>query len=194
MDPQQRCPRSWLNLRIESLHKRAGEPVPSGPLMGTGWGRLERPMLEPQTVAAPLNTPAFFSYADLLRFRGQNMEAPRDGVLLRVFIGEADRKFGRALYRSIVEAARKAGLAGATALHGPLSYGQSRHINSEFNIDAPGNLPMVVEIIDAEDKIQAFLPELDSLIGSGLVTLEKVRIARVGWLTKDTPREWMSGA
>ncbi len=122
------------------------------------------------------------------------MEAPRDAILVRVFIGEADRKAGRPLYRAVVEAAHKAGLAGATALHGPLGYGTSRHINSEFNIDAPGNLPMVIEIIDAEDKIQAFLPELDQLIGSGLVTLEKVRIARVGWLTKEAPREYMRGA
>ncbi len=112
------------------------------------------------------------------------METPRDGILLRVFIGEADRKAGRARYRAIVEAAFKAGVAGATVLHGPLSYGQSRRVNSEFDIDAPGNLPMVVEIVDAEAKIEGFLPELDKLIGSGLVTLEKLRMARVGRLTK----------
>ena len=112
------------------------------------------------------------------------MEAPRDAVLLRVFIGEADRKAGRALYRAIIEAAFNAGLAGATALHGPLSYGQRRHVNSEFNVDAPGNLPMVVEIVDAEAKIDGFLPELDKLMGSGLVTLEKLKMARAGRLTK----------
>ncbi len=112
------------------------------------------------------------------------MEIPRDAILLRAFIGEADRKGGRALYRVIVEAARDAGLAGATALHGPLSYGQGRRVNSEFNVDAPGNLPMVIEIVDAEDKIEGFLPELDELIGSGLITMEKVRMARAGRLTK----------
>jgi len=112
------------------------------------------------------------------------MEAPRGAILLRVFIGEGDRKAWRPLYRAIVEAAFKAGLAGATVLHGPLSYGHGRHVNSEFNIDAPGNLPMVVEIVDAGAKIEGFLPELDKLIGSGLVTLEKVRMARAGRLTK----------
>ncbi len=112
------------------------------------------------------------------------METPRDAILLRVFMGEADRAHGRALYRAIIEAAFKAGLAGATALHGPLSYGQRRHVNSDFNVDAPGNLPMVVEIIDAEAKIERFLPELDKMIVSGLVTLERVDMARVGRLTK----------
>jgi uncharacterized protein len=111
------------------------------------------------------------------------METPRDAILLRVFIGEADRKAGRALYRVLIEAAYKAGLAGATALHGPLSYGQRRHVNSELSVDAPGNLPMVVEIVDTEAKIEGFLPELEKLIGSGLVTLEKVRMARIGTLT-----------
>jgi len=121
------------------------------------------------------------------------METPRDAILLRVFVGEADRTAGRALYRAIVEAALKADLAGATALHGPLSYGHGRRVNSEFNADAPGNLPMVVEIIDVEDKIQAFLPQLDKLIGSGLVTLEKVRMARVGGLTRDPPDDLHGG-
>jgi PII-like signaling protein len=112
------------------------------------------------------------------------MKTLREALLLRVFIGEADRKGSRALYCVIVEAARRAGLAGATALHGPLSYGLERRINFEFNVDAPGNLPMVIEIVDAEARIEGFLPELDKLIGSGLVTLEKVRMARAGRLTK----------
>ncbi|MGA7329095.1 MAG: DUF190 domain-containing protein [Rhodomicrobium sp.] len=111
------------------------------------------------------------------------METLRDAILLRIFIGETDRAAGRLLYRAIVEAALKAGLAGATVLDGRLSYGQGRRVNSEFIVDAPGNLPTVVEIIDAEDRIQAFLPQLDKLIGSGLVTLEKVRMARC--LTRD---------
>jgi uncharacterized protein len=115
------------------------------------------------------------------------METLRDAVLLRVFIGEADRNAGRILYRAIVEASLKAGLAGATVLHGPLSYGHDRRLNFEFNVDAPGNLPTVIEIIDAEDKIQAFLPKLDKLVGSGLVTLEKLQMARVGTRTRRGP-------
>ena len=108
------------------------------------------------------------------------METPRDAVLLRVFVGEADRASGRTLYRAIVDAAFKAKLAGATVFHGPLSYGHGDRINDEFNVDAPGNLPAIVEIIDIEEKIDSFLPQLDGMIGSGLVTLEKVRMARVG--------------
>src|SRR4249920_4235637 len=99
------------------------------------------------------------------------MEPARDGVLLRAFIGEADRVRGRPLYWAIVEAALKAGLAGATALRGPLSYG-TRQLNFEFSVDAFGNLPMVIEIIDRADKIEVLLPQLTGMIGSGLVTLE----------------------
>ena len=126
---------------------------------------------------------AIFALYYLIEILGPDMETPRDAILVRVFIGEADRKAGRPLYRVLIEAAYKAGLAGATALNGPLSYGQGRHVNSELSVDAPGNLPMVVEIVDTEAKIEIFLPE-PNLIGSGLVTLEKVRMARVGTLQK----------
>jgi uncharacterized protein len=117
------------------------------------------------------------------------METLRDAILLRVFIGEADRASGCPLHRSIVDAAFKAKLAGATVFHGPLSYGHGDRVNDAFNIDAPGNLPAIVEIIDAEDKIEAFLPKLDTMIGTGLVTLEKVRIMRVGRRTRGTPSD-----
>ena len=112
------------------------------------------------------------------------METAREAILLRVFVGESDRTGGRTLPRAIVEAAFKAKLAGATVFHGPLSYGHGDRINDEFNVDAPGNLPAIVEIIDLEEKIEAFLPKLDTMIGSGLVTLEKVQMMRVGRLTK----------
>jgi PII-like signaling protein len=112
------------------------------------------------------------------------MEIPRDAVLLRVFVGESDRTAGRALHRAIVEAAFKAKLAGATVFHGPFSYGHGDRINDESCIDAPGNLPTIVEIIDTEEKIEAFLPKLNAMMGTGLVTLEKVQMMRVGRLTK----------
>ncbi len=112
------------------------------------------------------------------------METPREAVLLRIFVGESDRAGRRTLYRAVVQAAFKAKLAGATVFHGPMSYGHGDRINDEFNVDAPGNLPTVVEIIDCEEKIEAFLPKLDGMIGSGLVTLEKVAMMRVGHLTK----------
>jgi PII-like signaling protein len=112
------------------------------------------------------------------------MQSPQDAILLRAFIGEADQAEGRALYRVIVEAARTAGLAGATVLQGPLSFGPDRRINSEFMVEAPGNLPMVVEIVDTEDRIHAFLPRLEQLVGSGLVTLEGLRMLRCGRTTR----------
>jgi uncharacterized protein len=107
------------------------------------------------------------------------MQSPQDAILLRAFIGGADQAEGHALYRAIVEAARAAGLAGATVLHGPLSFGPDRRVNDDFVVEAPGNLPMVVEIIDREDRIHAFLPRLEQLIASGLVTLEGVRSSAV---------------
>jgi PII-like signaling protein len=119
-----------------------------------------------------------------MSFRGWNMEEPQVATLLRIFIGEADRIGVHSLYWTILTTAHKAGLAGGTVLHGPMGYGQTRFVNNEFNVDAPGNLPTVVEIIDAEAKIEGFLPRLDPLIGSGLVTLEAVRMARIGRQTK----------
>ena len=108
------------------------------------------------------------------------MQSPQDGVLLRAFIGYADRAAGHALCRTIVERARSAGLAGATVLHGPLSFGSSRRLNCELNIEVPRNPPTVVEIVDTEERIHAFLPQLDKLMGSGLVTLEQIRMFRCG--------------
>jgi uncharacterized protein len=108
------------------------------------------------------------------------MQSLQDAILLRAFIGEADQSEGQALYRAVVEAARAAGLAGATVLHGPLSFGPGRRINSDFVLEAPRNPPMVVEIIDSQDRIEAFLPRLEQLIDSGLVTLEGVRMLRCG--------------
>jgi PII-like signaling protein len=84
------------------------------------------------------------------------------------------------LYAAIVDEARVAGLAGATVLRGPMSFGPAGRINADFSVEAPGNLPVVVEIIDTADRIHAFLPRLEQLIGSGLVTLEDVEIFRPG--------------
>jgi uncharacterized protein len=112
------------------------------------------------------------------------MQAPQDAVLLRAFIGVEDRVKGHAVYRTIVEAARAAGLAGATVLHGPLSFGLTRRINSDFAAETPGNPPLVVEIIDRPDRIHAFLPRLEPLMDSGLVTLEGVRMFRCGRQTR----------
>ena len=108
------------------------------------------------------------------------MQSPQDAILLRAFISETDRAEGHALYKTIVQAARTAGLAGATVLHGPLSFGSGRRINTDFLVEAPANLPMVVEIVDTEERINSFLPRLKQLVGSGLVTLESLRMFRCG--------------
>ncbi|GGF02239.1 hypothetical protein GCM10011611_04620 [Aliidongia dinghuensis] len=104
---------------------------------------------------------------------------PREtAVLLRVFVSETDRHDGRPLHKVVVEAAHKAGLAGATVLHGAAGGRQGLH--TELQVDARQNLPMVIEIVDSEAAIHGFLPTLDGLIESGLVTLEAVRMMRCG--------------
>jgi PII-like signaling protein len=103
-----------------------------------------------------------------------------EAILVRVFVGEADLHEGRPLHRVIVEEARKAGLAGATVLHGRVGYGHGRRLHTDLNIDAPESLPMVIEIVDTEERIHAFLPQLDGLIDSELITLEKRRMMRCG--------------
>lgn len=104
----------------------------------------------------------------------------RDAVLLRVFIGEGDRHGGRPLYEAIVLGAREAGLAGATVLRGPMGYGRSSRLHTSKILRLSEDLPLVIEIVDLPERIEAFLPELDRLVGSGLVTLENVRVRRHG--------------
>ncbi|MBV9105038.1 MAG: DUF190 domain-containing protein [Verrucomicrobia bacterium] len=103
------------------------------------------------------------------------MELPKEAMLLRIFIGEDDEFEGAPLYEKIVLKARAAGLAGATVLRGPLGYGKSSHLHSAKILRLSLDLPMLVEIVDREEKIQAFLTVLDGMIGGGLVTLEKVQ-------------------
>lgn len=113
------------------------------------------------------------------------MQLPRDAVLLRIFFGEADKYQGRPLYEAIVLKAREHHLAGATVLRGPMGYGHSSRLHTAKILRLSEDLPLVIEIVDAEDKIDGFLPILDSMIGSGLVTLEKVKVLRYG-NTKDS--------
>ncbi len=105
---------------------------------------------------------------------------PEDAQLLRIFIGERDRIGGHPLYNAIVQKARELQLAGATVLRGPMGYGRNSHVHRASLFEISEDLPIVVEIVDNEDKIAAFLPELEKMMGSGLVTLEKVRVIRYG--------------
>jgi uncharacterized protein len=99
-----------------------------------------------------------------------------EGVLLRIFIGEADRYAGRPLSEVIVEAARKAGLAGATAWKGFMGFGAHSRMHTAKVLRLSTDLPVIIEIVDIREKIEAFLPELDQLVGEGLVTLERADV------------------
>jgi PII-like signaling protein len=108
------------------------------------------------------------------------MRLAKDAVLLRIFIGEDDRANGRPLYEAIVIAAREMHIAGATVLRGPMGFGRSSRLHTAKILRLSEDLPVVVEIVDAEDRIQALLAVIEPMIGSGLVTLEKVQVLRYG--------------
>jgi PII-like signaling protein len=101
---------------------------------------------------------------------------PRDGKLLRIFIGENDRHQGVALYEWIVCKAREHGLAGATVLRGLEGFGAHSRLHTAKVLRLSNDLPIVIEIVDTDDKIEAFLPAIDDAIGDGLATLEKVEV------------------
>ena len=108
------------------------------------------------------------------------MQIPENAVLLRIFIGESDKYAGRSLGEAIVLKAREGGLAGATVLRGPMGYGQSSQLHTAKILRLSEDMPLIIEIVDGEDKINAFLPVIDGMITSGLVTLEKVKVLRYG--------------
>jgi PII-like signaling protein len=108
------------------------------------------------------------------------MQVPNDATLLRIFIGEDDKHQGKPLYEAIVLKARELHLAGATVLRGPMGFGHSSRLHTAKILRLSQDLPFVIEIVDAEGKIEAFLPVLDAMMGSGLVTLEKVKVLRYG--------------
>ena len=104
------------------------------------------------------------------------MQIPHEAVLLRIFIGESDRWEHKPLYEAIVLKARELHLAGATVLRGPMGFGKSSRLHTAKILRLSMDLPLVIEIVDSEEKINAFLPVLDPMIGGGLVTLEKVKV------------------
>ena len=108
------------------------------------------------------------------------MQIPENALLLRIFLGEDERHEHQPLYEAIVMKAREHHLAGATVLRGPMGFGHSSRIHTTKVLRLSQDLPVVVEIVDSEAKINAFLPVLDAMIGSGLVTLEKVQVLRYG--------------
>jgi hypothetical protein len=104
------------------------------------------------------------------------MQIPHDAVLLRIFIGESDRWQHKPLYEALVLKARELHLAGATVLRGPMGFGKSSLLHTAKILRLSMDLPLVIEIVDSEEKINTFLPVLDEMMKGGLVTLEKARV------------------
>lgn len=104
------------------------------------------------------------------------MKLPSEAELLRIFIGESDRHEGRPLYEAIVLAARKRGMAGATVLRGLMGFGAHSRMHTTKILRLSEDLPLIIEIVDKPERIEAFLPLLDEMIGEGLVTLERAQV------------------
>ena len=103
------------------------------------------------------------------RFKGER-------TLMRIFIGESDRHHGKPLYEALVELFRSKGLAGATVLRGVSGFGASSTVHTEKVLRLSLDLPIVIEVIETEDAIQKILPDLDQMIGGGLITMERARV------------------
>jgi len=106
------------------------------------------------------------------------MQLAEDGRLVRIFIGEDDRWEGQPLYRAIVLKAKELGLAGATVLKGPMGFGANSRVHSTRLVEVSGDLPLVIEIVDAPEKIETLLPFLDGVVQEGLITVENVRVLK----------------
>ena len=115
------------------------------------------------------------------------MTIARDALLLRIFIGEDDKFRGKPLYEAIVLKARELHLAGATVLRGPMGFGHTSKLHTSKILRLSEDLPLVIEIVDNEEKIKAFLPVLDGMMSSGLVTMEKVQVLQYGEHVKHDP-------
>ena len=101
---------------------------------------------------------------------------PTEGKLLRIFVGESDRWDGRPLYEAIVLEARKRGLAGATVIKGFMGYGAHSRIHTAKLLELSQDLPIIVEIVDAVEKIEAVMPDLEKMVGDGLITIERAEV------------------
>src|SRR5438093_746602 len=106
------------------------------------------------------------------------MHIPQTGCLLRIFIGESDKWHHQPLYEAIVLKARELHLAGATVLRGPMGFGAHSRLHTAKILRLSEDLPMVIEIVDKGEKINDFLPEIDKMVGDGLITMEKVHIIK----------------
>ncbi len=108
------------------------------------------------------------------------MQISEEAVLIRIFVGEGDRHHHQPLYEAIVLKAREMRMAGATVLRGPMGFGHGAHLHTAKILRLSADLPMVVEIVDTADRIDAFLEELEPMVDSGLITREKATVVRYG--------------
>ena len=106
------------------------------------------------------------------------MKIPEDGWQLRIFIGESDRWEGKPLYEAIVLKAREIQMTGATVLRGPMGFGGHSRLHTAKILRLSEDLPIVIEIIDAKEKIDDLMPHIDQMVEEGLVTLERVRVIK----------------
>ena len=116
------------------------------------------------------------------------MSIPQDAVLLRIFIGESDRWHHQPLYEAIVLKAREMHLAGATVLRGPMGFGKSSRLHTAKILRLSLDLPLVIEIVDSEEKINGFVPVLEGMISDGLATTEKITIVHCRSTHQPHPR------
>jgi PII-like signaling protein len=116
------------------------------------------------------------------------MKLPFEAYLLRIFIGESDKVHGKPLSEVIVMEARRNGMAGATVVRGFLGFGANSRIHTSKVLRLSEDLPLVVEIVDSEDKIDAFMPFLDEVIDEGLITKEKVKVIAYRHSSEDKKR------
>jgi uncharacterized protein len=104
------------------------------------------------------------------------MLAPGPAQMLRIYLGDADRTGGRASHRAIVELLRQRGFAGATVTHGIEGFGAKHHLHTDRILSLSVDLPVVIEVIDAEERIRSIIPELDVLVGDGLIVMLPVEV------------------
>lgn len=99
-------------------------------------------------------------------------------VLMRIFVGEADKHHGRPLYQALVEMFRHEKLAGATVLRGVLGFGAKSHLHAAHLLRLSQDLPIVIEVVDSQENIDRVMPQIDAMVREGLITMEKVRVLR----------------
>jgi PII-like signaling protein len=106
------------------------------------------------------------------------MKLPEEGMLLRIFIGESDSFRGKPLYEQIVLKARELNLAGATVIHGTMGFGAGSRIHTAKIVRLSEDLPIIVELVDTEEKLNSLMPFLDETVEEGLITMERVKVVK----------------